>query len=480
MPVQLAAELERRGHQVSLVMPAHRSVREAKLNVAPWGDKLRIPIGNRMVEGQVLYVEWSPDDRKGRRLPLYLIDQPDYFDRPQLYGEGQTPYADNCERFVFFNRAALEFASRLPKPPDVIHAMDWPTGLLPAYLEIEYRNLPTWEHTASVFTVPQLEDQGIFWHWDMLLTGLDWKYFNWKQMECYGYLNWLKTGLVFADHITLPSQQAVREVQDARFACGLEGVFQSRQASLTGIPLGLNFQQWNPATDSYLAQKYTPATSALGKAACKRQLQQQFSFAPNAAAAVVAVWLAPGDMASLALLSETLQVWSPDKGLQWVIMGADNSQQSVLAKVTQQTPQVVQVLTELQDPIFRQTLAAADLCLIPAAVENGLPCQLYAFRYGALPVARAQGSLADVVTEPNEETLASHQANGFLFCEPKPASLADALGRALSLFRQQPTVWQQLVSHAMNLDTSWTHASHAYETLYQSAIQGRRLQTTHS
>ena len=136
-------------------------------------------------------------------------------------------YPDNCERFVFFSRAVLEAVRLLELDVDILHCNDWQTGLVPAYHKIEYRSVPRFERAASLMTVHNLAYQGMFWHWDMLLTGLDWKYFNWHQMEFFGQLNLLKTGLVFADAINTVSPRYAEEIQSAPLGCGLEGVLQT-------------------------------------------------------------------------------------------------------------------------------------------------------------------------------------------------------------------------------------------------------------
>src|SRR5205085_2572923 len=158
----------------------------------------------------------------GTNTPVYFVEQKDYFDRDELYQVAGRDYPDNCERFVYFSRAVLEAVRQLDMQVDILHCNDWQTGLIPAYHKIEYRSVPKLERAASLLTVHNLSYQGMFWHWDMLLTGLDWKYFNWHQLEFYGQLNLLKTGLVFADAITTVSPRYAEEIQTAPLGSGLE------------------------------------------------------------------------------------------------------------------------------------------------------------------------------------------------------------------------------------------------------------------
>ena len=135
---------------------------------------------------------------------------------------------------------------------DVVHCHDWCAGLIPAYLKTLYANRRPFSGLASLLTIHNLAYQGNFWHWDMALTGLDWKYFNWRQMEFYGNLSFLKTGIVFADMLSTVSPTYAREIMSVPLGCGLEGALQHRADDLVGIINGVDYGEWNPATDRYL------------------------------------------------------------------------------------------------------------------------------------------------------------------------------------------------------------------------------------
>ena len=233
----LAEELVERGQSVTIILPYYPQVMTASGTTLPPTEplpiELKIKIGSRVVTGNVRQARLS-----GGRIRVLLIDQSSYFDRPRLYNDGTRDYRDNCERFVFFSRAAIEVIRQLNIDPDIIHCHDWQTGLIPALLKIEQRNVPPLNETASVMTVHDITFQGQFWHWDMELTGLDWKYFNWRQMEFFGQLNLLKTGIVFADAITVSSPEYARAIQTAEHGCGLHGVLRTRYEHLIGISHG--------------------------------------------------------------------------------------------------------------------------------------------------------------------------------------------------------------------------------------------------
>ena len=208
--VRYPIELAKLGHDVTVIMPAYRKVRQSGQEISDTGIRFEVPIGSQVVEGRYLRSHLPGSD-----VPVYLVDQPRYFDREELYRETGRDYKDNCERFVFFCRAAMESIRLLGLNVDLIHANDWQTGLIPAFQKIEYENAPGYEQIATLLTIHNMAYQGQFWHWDMLLTGLDWKYFNWRQMEYYGDLNLLKTGIVFADSLNTVSPRYAEEIQQS-------------------------------------------------------------------------------------------------------------------------------------------------------------------------------------------------------------------------------------------------------------------------
>ncbi len=211
------------------------------LNLCPLDVQLDIPLGTKIVSGRLLKGKLP-----GSNVTIYFVDQPDHYSRSGIYGEHGQDYDDNCERFTFFCRAVLEAVRVLDLQPDLIHANDWQTGLIPALLACEYHENPVYENIASLITIHNMAYQGSFWHWDMLLTGLDWKYFNWKQMEHYGRLNLLKTGIVFADAINTVSPTYALEIQTPEQGCGLEGALRNRADRLSGILNGIDTNDGTP------------------------------------------------------------------------------------------------------------------------------------------------------------------------------------------------------------------------------------------
>ena len=370
-------------------MPGYRQTRYCGVPIEPLGVEFIVPIGSKMVSGHL-----AKSHLPGGQVPVYFVQQDQYFDRDQLYGTEGRDYIDNCERFVFFNRAVMEAIRLLDLPVDLLHANDWQTALLPAYLKIEYRHLPRYQQIATLLTVHNIAFQGQFWHWDMLLTGLDWKYFNWRQMEFHGKLNLLKTGMVFADSINTVSPRYAQEIQSSPLGCGLEGVLQHRRDVLSGILNGMDANEWNPASDPHLPARYDAESVAVGKPICKAGLQKELGLPASPRTPLLAAVGRLTDQKGFDLIAEVIQRWVETNDAQWIILGTGQPKyHRLFESLAQRYPQKVAVRLEFSNPLAHRIEAGADLFLMPSRYE---PCglnQLYSLKYGTVPVVRATGGL---------------------------------------------------------------------------------------
>ena len=462
----LPREIARGGHQVSLVMPAYRGIAHRGQLVEPTGIEFEIPVGGKTVKAEVL-IGRLPDSE----VPVYFIRQDDYFDRDGIYGEAGADYEDNCERFVFFSRAVLKLIEQVPLDVDLLHGHDWTTGLIPAYLKIESASSERLARIATLMTVHNLAYQGTFWHWDMLLTGIDWKYFNWQQMEFHGDLNLLKTGLVFADAINTVSPRYAEEIQSAPLGCGLEAVLQDRRSVLSGIINGVDYQTWNPSKDRYLAQSYGVDDYLEGKRRCKSELQRELGLQPAPDRPLIGFVGRLASQKGLDLAVPVMQAWAERQDVQWAILGTgEKPLEKQLRELAVENAGRIGVVVDFSEPLAHRIEAGADIFLMPSQYE---PCglnQLYSLKYGTLPVVHETGGLADTVTGADEETLALGTATGFSFQSYKQAALAQTLERALALYENRPDLWQQMVTTAMQQDWSWQQSASRYITLYQQTI----------
>ncbi len=461
----LPIELARLGHRVAVILPAYRQVRYCGLPIEPLGIDFIVPIGSKMVTGHL-----ARSHLPGSAVPVYLVVQDQYFDRDQLYGVDGKDNRDNCERFVFFSRAVLEATRLLELPVDVLHDNDWQTALAPAYLKIEYHQVPRYQKIASLLTVHNIAFQGQFWHWDMLLTGMDWKYFNWRQMEFHGKLNLLKTGMVFADSINTVSPRYAREIQTSPLGSGLEGVLQYRREVLSGILNGMDAAEWNPATDPHIAVKYDAATVAQGKPACKAALQKELGLPQRGDVPLLAFVGRLTEQKGIDLIAEVLQRWVQTGDAQWVILGTGQPKyHRLFESLAARHADRIAVRLEFSNPLAHRIEAGADLFLMPSRFE---PCglnQLYSLKYGTVPLVRATGGLADTITGVGAAVPNGPPPNGFSFEEYSPLALSETLRAACDLF-QQPAKWQQLIDTGMQQDWSWAASAKQYVDLYQKTL----------
>jgi len=464
LPVALA----QLGHQPAVIVPGYRQAWSCGMSLEPLGIDFVIPVGSKTMAGHLLRGRLP-----GSEVPVYVVRQDEYYDREGLYGEGGKDYSDNCERFVFFSRAVLEAIRLLELEVDLIHANDWQTGLVPAYLKIEYQKVPRYRQVACLFTIHNIAYQGQFWHWDMLLTGLDWRHFNWHQMEFFGKLNLLKTGIVFADSINTVSPRYAEEIQTPQFGAGLHGVLQYRRDVLCGILNGIDTTVWNPATDPHLAAHYTAETVSQGKARCKAALQEETGLPRRSDVPLAGIISRLDRQKGLDIVADILPHWAADSDMQWVILGTgDPKLQRQLTQLAARYPKRIACRIGFSDPLAHRIEAGADLFVMPSRYE---PCglnQLYSLRYGTVPVVRQTGGLADTIVDVNQETLALGTANGFSFREDTPQALDETLHRAYDTYRR-PDIWSQLVQTGMRQDWSWSRSAKEYVTLYEATI--RRL-----
>jgi starch synthase len=462
----LPLELARLGHDVAVILPAYRQAFRAGRPIEETGISLEIPIGQKTVVGTLLKSSLSDNG-----VSVYLVRQDDYFDRDQLYGENGADYKDNCERFVFFCRAVMEAIRLLPLELDLIHAHDWQAALTCALLKTECAGVPGYESLASLFTIHNLAYQGRFWHWDMLLTGMDWKYFNWRQMEFFGDLNLMKTGLVFADALSTVSPRYSQEIQTAEHGCGLEGVLRDRRAVLTGIVNGVDYAEWNPATDRHIAATYTPEAVHPGKEICKESLQKTLGLPVEPAAPLVGFVGRLAAQKGLDLFETVITDWLRTHDTQWAILGTGEPKyQELLERLADEFPDKVAVKIGFSNPLAHAIEAGADMFLMPSRYE---PCglnQLYSLKYGAVPIVRATGGLADTIVDATDHAVAAGIATGFCFEDYDAKSLADALSRAHDTYRNRPKIWRQLMATGMRQDWSWTHSAGKYIDLYLQTI----------
>jgi starch synthase len=352
--------------------------------------------------------------------------------------------------------------------PDVLHLNDWQTGLAPVYLRELYAHQTGYDHVRTLFTIHNIAYQGSFWHLDMPLTGLDWRLFNHRQLEYHGGLSFLKAGIVFADLLSTVSPTYAREISTTNeYGRGMEGLLAERRDRLFGIVNGVDYSVWNPATDKYLDTPYDVHTAPAGKRRCKAALQRRFGLAADERAPLLGMVSRLVEQKGIGLVFQAAGALI-ESGAQLVLLGeGEAAYHAMFQTLRSRYPQQVGVVLGHDEPLAHQIEGAADIYLMPSQYE---PCglnQLYSLRYGAVPVVRATGGLADTVTDATPETLAAGAATGFRFVPYTAGAFFQAAQRAIQTYRHQPQVWAQLVRTGMMQDWSWDHSAAEYERLYE-------------
>lgn len=459
----LPRELARLGTHPVVIIPNFRQAGEAGVPLEPTGLIIELPIGQKLIRGEILRSYLPHSD-----VVVYLVDQPDYYDRPQPYRAAGEDYQDNCERFTFFCRAAVEVIELLGLDIDVVHCHDWCAGLVPIYLKTLYKERPALAGLPSIFTIHNLAYQGNFWHWDMALTGLDWKHFNWREMEFHGHLSFLKTGIIFADLLTTVSPTYAQEILRPPLSCGMEGALEYRRRDLTGILNGVDYAEWDPRHDPYIEpHQYGVDAFVEGKAACKTDLQRRLGLPLRPEIPLIVAVSRLADQKGFDIACRVIRQWAQQVDAQWAILGTGEAKyHETLRKLAADFPERIAVRLEFSPELAHRFEAGGDLFLMPSQYE---PCglnQLYSLRYGTVPVVRATGGLADTVVDANERNLINGTATGFAFSEYTALALASCLERACRTFADR-VAWKQIVQTGMRQDWSWQRSARAYLQLYE-------------
>ena len=403
----------------------------------------------------------------GSGIEAYIVDHPAFYDRPgNPYGAPDgSDWPDNHRRFALFGWVAAALAPGADPNwrPDIVHCHDWHAGLAAAYLRAEGAAVP------SVFTVHNLAYQGFFPAALFPELALPAAFFAIDGVEFYGGLSFLKAGLFYADRLTTVSPTYAREIQTPAFGWGLDGLLRARADVLSGILNGVDPLVWSPDNDPLLPRGYTLEDESAGKAAAKTALQRRFGLAEQAGAPLfgAVTRLTPQKGFDLLLAAVPGLV---GQGGRLVLLGSgDADLEAGFAAAAEAYPGRVEVVLGYDDALSHLILAGSDSIVMPSRFE---PCgltQLYALRYGALPLVRRTGGLADTVVDANAVTLAAGSATGFVFDAETPEALLGAVQRATALYADRAT-WQRMIARAMTRDFSWEAAARAYVVLYQSAL----------
>jgi len=463
------------GCSVAVFLPRYGDLRipeEASLELV---SKIDVPMGGG---DQPALIYRLRDPAHPAHLHTFFIANENHFGRAGVYGDPATgeAFADNAARFAFFSRACLEALRAVAYAPDVIHANDHQTALVPAYLKTLYAEDPFFQMTAALLTIHNLGYQGVAPPETMALAGFpDEAFYPLSPFEFWGKMNFFKAGIHFADVLVTVSERYAEEIQSGEeFGFGLQGTLNARRADLIGILNGIDVRTWNPRTDRFLAARYDAESLDL-KATCKADLLERMALPSKP------------DLPLFGMISRLVE----QKGLdlieaaagrlfalpaRWVFLGSgEHRYEAFLEAAARRHPDRVAVRKGLDEPLAHAIEGGADFFLMPSKYE---PCglnQMMSMRYGTVPVVRATGGLADTVVpvggNPGED-----DGTGLVFESYRPESLLGAVEAALRLYGN-PTALLAVRRNGMRRDFSWEGSARKYLQVYRQANAARRMGT---
>ena len=461
----LPAALRHAGADARVLLPAFPSlaaalvdVREVAQLALPWGGAAAHLLAGRFAASAL------------KSVPVYLLRH------DALYGRDGNPYsdasgaayADNHRRFALLGLAATRLAEGLDPDwlPQVVHGHDWHAGLAPAYLS--FSRAAGASRAASVYTVHNLAYQGQFPSSVFGELGLPAAAYTLHGVEFHGQVSFMKAALHYADRITTVSPTYAHEIQQAELGCGFDGLLRERSAVLSGILNGVDEAVWNPADDTAIARPYS-AERIAGKAACKAALQRECGLDVQTAAPLFTVVSRLTEQKGLNLVAEALPA-IVERGGQLVVLGSgDAALEAAFARAANAHSRQVALRQGYDEALSHRIFAGSDVTLVPSRFE---PCgltQLYALKYGSLPLVRRTGGLADTVVDCTLEDLADERATGFVFERFDAADLTRALRRAFALWARSRD-WRTVRSRAMAQHFGWDAAAAGYLALYRGVV----------
>jgi starch synthase len=458
----LPKALARRGIDVRVVIPLYAGFTWHELERLE--GALKVPIGRGEARGAVRMGKLPKSD-----VTVYFLEHHGYFDRPYLYGPPGESYSDNLERFTFLSRGALELCKAIGFWPDVVHANDWQTALLPVYIDTVEWMKPL-HAAASVYTIHNLAYQGVFDAGALFLTGLGYEHYHAREFEHFGTMNLTKAAFYRATLLSTVSPTYAREIQMAAHGFGLDGVLAERSNDLRGVLNGIDAEEWNPETDRLIAASFS-ADSLAGKAECKRALQAESGLPIRAD---VPLYGFVGRLTRQKGIDVVAQILGGllDLDVQLVLLGSgDRDAEAYFAHMATRRPDRFAAFFGFDNQRAHRIEAGADFFLMPSRFE---PCglnQLYSLRYGTLPIVRATGGLVDTVA-PYDES--SGTGTGFVFYDLTPSALYNVIGWAMSTWHDRPKHIVAMRQQAMRQDFTWDRSAAEYEKLYLSACARRR------
>ncbi|MGD2104633.1 MAG: glycogen synthase [Anaerolineae bacterium] len=450
----LPKALRELGHDVRLMMPRYGTISSNEFDLKKIGEPFRVPAGAGKEYVHVIGTSTSGD------VPVYLLWSEHYFtSREKVYG-----FEDDAQRFAVFGRGVLGALELLDWKPDVIHANDWHTAVVPTWLDISGWRDPFFRDIATLFTIHNLAYQGITGR--LILRFAQMEDVEHLSVEQPGAVNWMAQGIAHADVVNTVSQRYAREILDPEMGMGLDPLLNERQDRLHGVLNGLDYEAWNPVTDPHIPHNFD-ARKLNRRAANKTALQQQARLPARSDSPIVGMVSRLDEVKGMDLMEPVLTWLLGEHDAQFVVLGTgDPRYHRMFRSIQERYSDQARAFLKFDAILARRIYAGADMFLMPSFVE---PCglgQMIAMRYGSVPIVRETGGLADTVTDLSVQ---GGDGTGFVFREKTPQACKGALRRALEAYRNRET-WHGLQMRCMASDFSWTASAEEYVDLYHKAI----------
>ncbi|MBR6030057.1 MAG: glycogen synthase GlgA [Clostridia bacterium] len=452
----LAPVLAAQGHDVRVILPLYTAIPEKFTSEMRHVTDFEVQLGWRRQYCGIEKLEMNG-------VTWYFVDNKFYFGRPYIYGMG----GDEYERFGFFCRGVLNCLPTLDFQPDIIHAHDWQSGMVPALLKIQYAHLPFYTNIRTIFTIHNLQYQGIFGIREVQdVLGLGDSLWTNDKLECFGCANYLKAALVYSDLITTVSPSYAEEIQTAYYGERLDGLLRARKHQLYGVLNGLDVVDYDPSTDSSIASRFTPHDLS-GKALCKQQLQQELGLEVDPETPIVGMVGRLSNQKGLDLVDYIIAELMQER-VQLVVLGMGESRYvNLFSWAEGEYKGKVAARFTMDSSLAHRIYAGCDMFLMPSQFE---PCglsQLIAMRYGTIPIVRETGGLRDTVLSYNEET---GTGNGFSFFNYNAHDMLHTIQRAMTFYHDRKDVWRLLQQRGMSADYSWNRSAAKYVELYRGLL----------
>lgn len=449
----LPKALQENGVDVRVVFPKYRTIKDKFLTSCEYLTSFDVSLDWRTQKADVF--------RMRGEVPTYMIGNDFYFSRAGYYG-----YGDDNERFAFFCKAAIEFLDFIDFVPDVIHCNDWQTGPVCLYVKDVYSKITCFSKIKTLFTIHNLQYQGMFPRDTIRMMGLDeGYYFTNDKLEYYNMASYMKAGLLYSDAISTVSRTYAYEVQTPQYGYGLDGVLRCRNDKLFGIVNGIDYELNNPATSTKIYANFD-ADNMAGKAENKRRLQEELGLPQRAEVPVISIISRLADQKGINLVLQAAYDLL-NKDVQLVILGTgEYHYENMFRDLAYRYPDKVSANILFDDTLAQKIYAASDMFLMPSLFE---PCglgQLFAMSYGTVPVTRTTGGLVDTVSHFNPET---GEGNGFQFQDYDAGGLLWAINQALETYYDKDQ-WNKVVQNAIRTRFSWEDSAKKYIEVYEKIV----------